>query len=296
METLTSHNITVMFLSLGILLCVARGLGELAQRFHQPAVLGELIAGVLLGPTVLGTLAPGVSQFLFPLEGVNAIGLETFATLAIGLFLLVAGMEVDLSTVWKQGRIGLKVGIASIVIPFSIALARGVGRTRGAWQACGRRSADLRAVFCDRHVDFRPARHCQNAHGHGPLPQRSGHGGRQRGHLQRPCRLDRFRRYSGPQGGPLRERQQHLSDHCADAGLCRRNAYTRPVADSQGAADCAGAYPLSGGRTGFCPRPGALRRGSHRVDRHSCDLRGLYRGGRRRRLIPPPRAQPGDHR
>ena len=122
METLTSHNILVLFLSLGVLLGVARVLGELAQRVRQPAVLGELIAGVLLGPTVLGSLAPELNAFLFPMQGLNAIALDTIATMAIVLFLLVAGMEVDLSTIWKQGRIGCKVGITSIVIPFSIAL------------------------------------------------------------------------------------------------------------------------------------------------------------------------------
>ncbi|MGB8720153.1 MAG: cation:proton antiporter [Desulfobacterales bacterium] len=122
MGTLTSHNITVLFLSLGVLLCVAHVLGELAQRLRQPSVLGELIAGVLLGPTVLGSIATGLSEFLFPLQGANAIALDAIATLAIGLFLLVAGMEVDLSTVWKQGKVGCKVGITSIVIPFFIAL------------------------------------------------------------------------------------------------------------------------------------------------------------------------------
>jgi Kef-type K+ transport system membrane component KefB len=121
METLTSDNIIVLFLSLGVLLCVARLLGEMAQWLRQPAVLGELFAGVLLGPTILGFLAPELSGYLFPLEGVNAIALEAFSTLAIVLFLLVAGMEVDLSTVWKQGKVGFKVGITSIAIPFSIA-------------------------------------------------------------------------------------------------------------------------------------------------------------------------------
>jgi Kef-type K+ transport system membrane component KefB len=93
----------------------------MAQRWHQPAVLGELLAGVLLGPTILGSLAPSLSGYLFPQQGVNAIALDSIATLAIALFLLVAGMEVNLSTAWKQGRVGCKVGIASIVIPFSIA-------------------------------------------------------------------------------------------------------------------------------------------------------------------------------
>ncbi|MBU0972495.1 MAG: cation:proton antiporter [Proteobacteria bacterium] len=122
MQTLTSDNVVVFFLSLGVLLGTARLLGEIAQRFHQPSVLGELMAGVLLGPTVLGSLAPDLNRFLFPLHGLNAIALDTIGTLAIVLFLLVAGMEVDLSTIWKQGKIGCKVGITSIVIPFSLAL------------------------------------------------------------------------------------------------------------------------------------------------------------------------------
>jgi len=120
MEKLTPHNIMLMLLSLGILLGVARILGELAQRFHQPAVVGELLAGVLLGPTVLGTISPCLELFLFPPIGANAIALDTISTLAIVLFLMVAGIEVDLSTIWKQGRVGLKVGITSIIIPFFV--------------------------------------------------------------------------------------------------------------------------------------------------------------------------------
>ena len=116
----------VMFLSLGILLGLARMLGELAQRLRQPSVLGELLAGVLLGPTVLGTIAPEFSAFLFPPHGPNAIALDTISTLAIVLFLMVAGIEVDLSTIWKQGSVGVKVGISGIVIPFFFGFA-------GAW-------------------------------------------------------------------------------------------------------------------------------------------------------------------
>ena len=59
METFSSQNIAVMFLSLGILLGVALLLGEMAQRLLQPAVLGDLVAGVLVGPTLLGTLSRG---------------------------------------------------------------------------------------------------------------------------------------------------------------------------------------------------------------------------------------------
>ncbi|MFA6685968.1 MAG: cation:proton antiporter, partial [Desulfuromonas sp.] len=122
MVALNSHNIAVMFFSLAILLGVARALGEVAQRLRQPSVLGELLAGVILGPTILGRMAPAVSETLFPLHGVNAIALDSIATLAIGLFLLVAGMEVDLSTAWKQGKTGGKIGLSSIAIPFVVAM------------------------------------------------------------------------------------------------------------------------------------------------------------------------------
>jgi Kef-type K+ transport system membrane component KefB/mannitol/fructose-specific phosphotransferase system IIA component (Ntr-type) len=120
MERLTSYEITVMFLALGILLATARVFAEVAQRWHQPAVLGEIIAGMLLGPTVLGALAPEWSTWLFPMQGNNALVLEGLTTLAIALFLLVAGMEVDLSTMWRQGKAAATVGSAGLVVPFAV--------------------------------------------------------------------------------------------------------------------------------------------------------------------------------
>ncbi len=126
MEHLTESQLTVMLLSLGLLIGSARILGELAQRFHQPTILGELLAGVLLGPTVFGAVAPRWQSFLFPLAGPNAVVLDSIGTLAIVLFLLVAGLEVDLSIVWKQGRTALKVGTLGTLAPFLLGLA-------GAW-------------------------------------------------------------------------------------------------------------------------------------------------------------------
>ena len=116
-------NIAVFLLAIGTLYGLARLLGELAQRIRQPAVLGELLAGVLLGPTVLGTLAPSLAATLFPATGANAVALNTLASVAVTLFLMVAGLEVDLSNVWRKGWVGLKVGISSIVIPFLVGFA-----------------------------------------------------------------------------------------------------------------------------------------------------------------------------
>ncbi len=118
MQSLSHNEITVLFLSLGVLLASARLLGEVARGLHQPAVLGEIIAGIVLGPTVLGTLLPEWNAFLFPNEGGVKIALDGLTTVAIALFLMVAGMEVDLSTAWRQGKAALIVGLLGIVIPF----------------------------------------------------------------------------------------------------------------------------------------------------------------------------------
>ncbi|WP_310601015.1 cation:proton antiporter [Desulfobulbus sp.] len=114
--------ITVLLLSLSVLLIAARVLGELAHRLRQPAVVGELLAGVLLGPTVLGAAAPEINVFLFPQDGPGAVAFETIAGIAVTLFLMVAGLEVDLSNVWRKGLAGLKVGVAGIAIPFAAGL------------------------------------------------------------------------------------------------------------------------------------------------------------------------------
>jgi Kef-type K+ transport system membrane component KefB/mannitol/fructose-specific phosphotransferase system IIA component len=123
MDTLNQSEITALFLALGLLLATARLLGELARRFNLPAVLGEILAGILWGPTVFGAMAPEWRVFIFPRNGGGALAFDGLTTLAIVLFLLVAGMEVDLSTVWRRGRVALNVGIAGIVVPFAMGFA-----------------------------------------------------------------------------------------------------------------------------------------------------------------------------
>jgi Kef-type K+ transport system membrane component KefB/mannitol/fructose-specific phosphotransferase system IIA component (Ntr-type) len=120
MDALTAHEIAALFLALGLLLATARGLGELAQRYNLPSVLGEISAGILWGPTIFGALAPDWHTFLFPRTGGGALAFDGLTTLAIVLFLLVAGMEVDLSTVWRQGKAALWVALAGMLLPFCL--------------------------------------------------------------------------------------------------------------------------------------------------------------------------------
>lgn len=120
MHALESSEAMAFFLAVGILLAAARLFGEFARRLEQPVVVGEILAGVLLGPTVLGAWAPKAMEFLFPRTGPCALALDGLSQLSVVLFLLVAGMEVDLSAVWRQGRSVITVGIAGIVVPFAL--------------------------------------------------------------------------------------------------------------------------------------------------------------------------------
>lgn len=120
---LSREQVMILLLSLAMLLWLARGLGELARQLRQPTILGELMAGVLLGPTVLGYFYPESYAWLFPAEGPVRIALEAMFDIAVVLLLLVAGMEVELSTVWRQGRSVVAMSVTSILIPFLFGFA-----------------------------------------------------------------------------------------------------------------------------------------------------------------------------
>ena len=123
MQRLSAPEISFFLLAIAVLLGSARIMGGLAVRLRQPPILGEILAGVLLGPTVLGHLWPAFGESLFPAVGSQARALEGLLLLAITLFLLVAGMEVNLSAVWRQGRAAICVGVTGILIPFAVGFA-----------------------------------------------------------------------------------------------------------------------------------------------------------------------------
>ncbi|MDH7514402.1 MAG: cation:proton antiporter [Bacteroidota bacterium] len=126
MDQLSPQEVFRFLLALAVLLATARLFGEGVKRFNQPAVLGEILAGIVLGPTVLGEVAPKLQYGLFPLEGNLAVARDGLTTLAIVLFLLVAGMEVDLSTLWRQGRVALFVSLFGLLVPFSLAFSTAI--------------------------------------------------------------------------------------------------------------------------------------------------------------------------
>jgi len=117
MDLLNPVDIVKLLIALGVLLAGARLLGEIALFFRLPSIFGEILAGILLGPTVLGAVAPDISMALFPKSGIGAQLLDGITTLSIVMFLLVAGLEADISTMWRQGKAVVAIGFSGILFP-----------------------------------------------------------------------------------------------------------------------------------------------------------------------------------
>ena len=117
------HELLLFWIQLVVLLGVARLLGGLMRRAGQPAVVGELAAGLLIGPSVLGRFAPGLTNWLFPGGEVESALLLAVSWFGIFLLLIVTGFETDLGLLRRLGRPAVNVSVGSLVVP----LAAGIG-------------------------------------------------------------------------------------------------------------------------------------------------------------------------
>ncbi len=117
MNKLNQQEIMSLLIQLSVMLAMGRAFAELARKLKQPAVVGEIIAGILLGPTILGTISPDGFHSLFP-PGSSSLVLDGFVQVAVVLLLFIAGLEVDLHIVWQQGRQAIYTSFFGLVIPF----------------------------------------------------------------------------------------------------------------------------------------------------------------------------------
>jgi Kef-type K+ transport system membrane component KefB/nucleotide-binding universal stress UspA family protein len=108
----------IFLIQILVLILVGRVLGELMQRMGQPAVTGQLIAGILLGHSVFGVLWPDAQRWMFPSSHDQKAMLDAISQLGILMLLLLTGMETDLRLVRKVGRAAITVSGAGIIIPF----------------------------------------------------------------------------------------------------------------------------------------------------------------------------------
>lgn len=115
---LSAEQVTIFILSISIMLFLAKLLGEVFIKFNQPAIIGEILAGIILGPTILGMVSPEFFNWLFPSGDEVKIALDGITTIAVVLLLLVSGLEVDLSVVLKHRKTAASISVIGLLIPF----------------------------------------------------------------------------------------------------------------------------------------------------------------------------------
>lgn len=118
MNSLSHSDLIVFLLSLSTMLLFSRILAELGKKLKLPIVMGELVVGIILGPTILGMIYPELYEFLFPKFGRVPAALDGIFSISVIFLLFVAGMEVQLSLVLKQGKIAVYTSTFSMIIPF----------------------------------------------------------------------------------------------------------------------------------------------------------------------------------
>ncbi|MEV4560811.1 cation:proton antiporter [Kitasatospora sp. NPDC049285] len=122
---LPAHQLLLFLLQLGVLLLLALVLGQLAGRIGLPAVVGELAAGVLVGPTLLGRAAPELSRWFLPPVSDQFHLLDAVGQLGVILLVAVTGTEMDTALVRRRGAAALGVGVAGLVVPLGLGIAAG---------------------------------------------------------------------------------------------------------------------------------------------------------------------------
>ena len=134
---MSSHDFVKLALQLAFMLLFATLFGELVRRRRQPAVIGEMIGGIVLGPTILGLLAPELYNWLFVSSPSVAAVREAFVKLGMLFFLFFAGLQVNLSDLRDLGKRALLIGIVGTLLPIGagVGLVYLVRATSGAWRS-----------------------------------------------------------------------------------------------------------------------------------------------------------------
>jgi Sodium/hydrogen exchanger family len=106
----------LFFLQLTIILAACRLVGWFARYLGQPAVVGEMVAGVLLGPSLFGQLVPGLHAFVFP-SGSMPI-LFGLSQLGLTLYMFVVGLDFQVNHFWQHGKAAASVSVVGMIAPF----------------------------------------------------------------------------------------------------------------------------------------------------------------------------------
>ena len=115
------NDLSTLLLQIIVIITTARLLGALLARIGQPAVIGEMIAGIVLGPSFLGVLSPGLMTFLFPAGSMAT--LKVLSEFGVIVFMFVVGMDVNSQQLREKAHAAIMVSHVSIIVPFSFGVA-----------------------------------------------------------------------------------------------------------------------------------------------------------------------------
>lgn len=120
---LSSAEVLNFLIIVSIILITARVLGEICRRYNQSVVIGEILAGIILGPSLLGSIFPKLFNEIFTSQPRSYAAFDGLANIGIILLMFIAGFEVDLKQIKKQGKQAAYTSIMGLVFPFVIGFA-----------------------------------------------------------------------------------------------------------------------------------------------------------------------------
>ncbi len=116
-----NHPLAILLMQIVTIIIVARLFGWICKKLGQPSVIGEIIAGIVLGPSLLGTFFPELSALFFPPQSMS--NLQFLSQIGLILFMFVIGMELDLKVLKNQAHEAVVISHASIIFPFALGVS-----------------------------------------------------------------------------------------------------------------------------------------------------------------------------
>ena len=120
---LSSEEVLNFLIIVSVILAAARILGEICKKLKQPAVIGEIFAGILFGPSLFGAFFPDTFQHVFISQPRSYAAFDGLANIGIILLMFIAGFEVDLKQIRKQGKPAASISILGLIFPFMLGFA-----------------------------------------------------------------------------------------------------------------------------------------------------------------------------
>ncbi|SKB36841.1 Kef-type K+ transport system, membrane component KefB [Sphingobacterium nematocida] len=115
------HPLAILLAQIVTIIIAARIMGWVCIKIKQPVVIGEMLAGIILGPSLLGLHFPEISNVLFPVDSLN--NLQFLSQIGLILFMFIIGMELDLNVLKNKAHDAVVISHASIIIPFTLGVS-----------------------------------------------------------------------------------------------------------------------------------------------------------------------------